>query len=81
MPMLGPESREQLKVLGQVGAGGLFFLVAAIGGWWLDRKLGTTPWLLWTGVAVGIFHTFRELYRLVRRTQNSSDESNDQPPD
>ena len=43
---------------------GLIFLILALGGWWLDRKLGTSPWLLLLGCAIGIVGG---LYRLVRR--------------
>ena len=34
-------------------------------GWWLDRKLGTDPWLLFAGLALGftagIYHLTREV--------------------
>ncbi len=43
---------------------GLIFAVMALGGWWLDRKLGTSPWLLLTGCFVAIVGG---LYRLIRR--------------
>ena len=29
--------------------------VFALGGWWLDGKLGWSPWLLLTGVFLGFF--------------------------
>jgi F0F1-type ATP synthase assembly protein I len=42
---------------------GLIFIVLALGGWWLDRKLGTSPWLLLLGCLIGIVGG---LYRLIR---------------
>lgn len=43
---------------------GLIFAVLALGGWWLDRKLDTSPWLLLLGCLIGIVGG---LYRLIRR--------------
>jgi hypothetical protein len=43
---------------------GLIFLILALGGWWLDRKLGSSPWLLLLGCSIGIVGG---LYRLVKR--------------
>ena len=34
-------------------------------GWWLDRKLGTTPWLLIVGVFLGAGLAFVSLLRAV----------------
>lgn len=36
-------------------------------GWLLDRSMDTAPWLLLTGILVGILVGFVGLYRLVRR--------------
>lgn len=43
---------------------GLTILVFVGAGWWLDRKLGTSPWLLLALTMVGFFGA---LYSLVRR--------------
>ena len=43
---------------------GLIFAILAIGGWWLDRKFGTSPLLLLIGCFIGIIGG---LYRLIRR--------------
>lgn len=29
-------------------------LIATLGGWWLDKKLGTAPWLVIAGSVLGI---------------------------
>jgi F0F1-type ATP synthase assembly protein I len=43
---------------------GLTVVVLAIGGWWVDKKLGTTPWLTLVGCFVGIVGG---LVRLVKK--------------
>ncbi len=72
MPLIGPEGREQLKVAGRVGAIGLELAIAIVigyfGGRWLDGKLGTSPWLMWIGLGLGLVAGFRSLYRLARNT-------------
>jgi F0F1-type ATP synthase assembly protein I len=44
---------------------GMIFAVLALGGWWIDRKLGTSPWLLLLGCFIGIVGG---LYRLIKRS-------------
>jgi ATP synthase protein I len=50
---------------------GLYLLVAlALGvavGYYLDRWLGTAPWLLTFFIVVGVLAGFRNMYRLLRR--------------
>jgi hypothetical protein len=43
---------------------GMIFLLLALGGWWLDRKLGTSPWLVLLGCVIAIVGG---LYRLIKR--------------
>jgi F0F1-type ATP synthase assembly protein I len=38
-----------------------------LGGWWLDRKLGTAPWIMLTGAFVGIVGGLYNLYRQGQR--------------
>ncbi|MDP6417902.1 MAG: AtpZ/AtpI family protein [Candidatus Krumholzibacteria bacterium] len=40
-------------------------------GWWLDRKLGWTPWLTILGVALGAVGGFVWIYREVLREEES----------
>jgi F0F1-type ATP synthase assembly protein I len=42
--------------------------LGAFGGAWLDRRLGTTPWLLVAGLVFGTAAGFLDLYRTVTRT-------------
>jgi len=41
--------------------------LGCLGGWWLDKKLGTTPWLLILGAVLGMVAGFVELYRVVSK--------------
>jgi len=43
-----------------------------IGGVWLDKKLGTTPWLFWFGLAVGVGAAVRAVLRVVREFKKTS---------
>ncbi len=57
--------------LGGLATVGITFVVAtaggAIGGYYLDRWLGTTPVFILIGLGLGIATGFRELFRMVRR--------------
>jgi len=43
--------------------------IFALGGWWLDGKLGTSPWLLIVGVFTGFGGG---LYSLIKRVPGAS---------
>jgi len=40
------------------------------GGIWLDRKLGTTPWLTLVLMVLGIAFAMYTIYRIVNESQN-----------
>ncbi len=50
-------------------------LLCVYAGFWLDRRYGTTPWLLVAGAAVGMtagfFNMFKELRMLEKNTEGS----------
>ncbi len=52
---------------------GIFFGVAVVlgggAGLYLDGRFGTKPWLLMSGVVLGLAASFKELWRLSRRFQ------------
>ena len=58
---------------------GLQFLVLMLGGLyagqWLDRKLGTAPWLLIIGVFTGAGLSFFSMYRKLMAAQAKDDEA------
>ena len=39
--------------------------LGVLGGWWLDGKLGTRPWLLLAGALLGIAAAFVSFFRVV----------------
>ncbi len=57
---------------------GLVVAVLAVGGWWLDGKFGTTPWLFVTGTAIGIVGG---LYKFVRISRSFFDRDRTSPKD
>jgi F0F1-type ATP synthase assembly protein I len=64
------ERARQSSALRQVtalaGAGIQFAVTVALctgAGWWLDSRLGSSPWLLMTGGLVGAVGAFYRLYR------------------
>ena len=73
MPLIGPEGREQLKLVGRFGAIGIEMVVAILIGWfgggWLDGHFGTKPWLTYLGLFFGIAAGFRALVRIARNTK------------
>ena len=55
----------------------LTILVFLYVGQWLDRKLGTAPWLLLLGVFIGAAGGFYSLYRALTASQRRDPESRD----
>jgi F0F1-type ATP synthase assembly protein I len=41
--------------------------IGTLGGWWLDAKCGTTPWLMIAGLAIGLVGEVYKLWRIGRR--------------
>lgn len=79
--LLNREQREQLKQLGSLSTVGLeialSIAVGYLGGQWLDEKLGTEPWLEWTGLGFGLAAGALSLYRVVRRAQRMMEEEDE----
>jgi len=59
--------------LGGLATVGITFVVATagatIGGYYLDRWLGTLPVFTLTGLGVGVAVGFREFFRMVKRAE------------
>jgi F0F1-type ATP synthase assembly protein I len=49
-------------------------LLYVVGGYLLDRWLGTTPWLLVTGAVIGMIAFFFQLARIARRLTEESEQ-------
>jgi ATP synthase protein I len=41
-------------------------------GMWLDRKAGTTPWLMLVFLVIGLVAGFRNLMRAVKRAEKAA---------
>ena len=62
---------KSLYYLSTVGlAMALSICIGAFLGIWLDKKLGTEPWLFFVFLALGIAAAFRNLYVMVKKYQN-----------
>jgi F0F1-type ATP synthase assembly protein I len=70
--------KQDWKAVGSYGTVGievvLSVLVGFIGGYWLDGKAGTSPWLTLIGLAYGIAAAARALYRAARRATKEAEE-------
>jgi ATP synthase protein I len=67
------------RALGELSAIGLTLVVATViglaGGYFLDRWLGTAPWLMLIGLGFGIAAGFVNLFRSVKRAERDLDDS------
>ncbi len=76
------DAKKMWTIAATTGAVGLEIAVAIgigyLGGQYLDRKLGTTPWLTWLGFAAGVGAAVKALIRVVRSYQKSLDD--EKPP-
>ncbi len=61
-----------LGILSTVGlAMALSIAIGAVGGYLLDKKFGTDPWLSLIGLGAGIVAAFRNLYIMYKRSKRS----------
>jgi ATP synthase protein I len=67
------------KALGELSSIGFALVVATViglvVGYWLDRWLGTAPWLMLIGLGFGIAAGFVNLFRSVKRAERELDDS------
>jgi len=67
------------KALGELSSIGITLVVATViglvAGYYADRWLGTTPWLLLLGLGLGIAAGFVNLFRSVNRAERELDDS------
>ena len=66
------------KALGELSSIGMALVVATViglgGGYYLDRWLGTMPWLTLIGLGLGIAAGFVNLFRSVKRAEREFDD-------
>jgi F0F1-type ATP synthase assembly protein I len=69
---------QELKLLALVSSVGLAMVLSvAFGvllGLWLDRRLGTKPWLFFAGLAVGVAAAFKNFVVMTRRMERQRSE-------
>lgn len=67
------------KALGELSTVGLTLVIATliglVGGYYADRLLGTSPWLLLLGLVLGIAAGFVNLFRSVSRADRDLDDT------
>jgi ATP synthase protein I len=77
------EAKKMWSIAASTGAVGLEIAAAIgigyLGGQYLDRKLGSTPWLTWVGFGAGVGAAIKALVRVARSYQKSLHDEN--PPD
>jgi ATP synthase protein I len=77
--MAPPGEQSTWKALGQLSSIGFALVIATViglgGGYWLDRWLGTAPWLMLIGLGLGIAAGFVNLFRSVKRAERELDDS------
>ena len=77
--MAPPGEPNAWKALGELSTVGITLVVATViglaGGYYLDRWLGTSPWLTLVGLLFGIAAGFVNLFRAVKRAERNIDDS------
>lgn len=72
------KDRKLIRMIGVLSTVGLTMVFATmIGlflGLWLDKTLGTSPWMAALFLLIGIFAGFRNLFTYVKKSQQDLDE-------
>ncbi len=67
MPLIPPD---QLRTIGALSTVGLSFVLAIVlgtaAGWWVDQKLGSSPWGFLSGFFLGLVAGVLNVYRATR---------------
>jgi ATP synthase protein I len=66
------------KALAELSSIGMTLVLATViglaGGYYLDRWLGTSPWLIMIGLGLGIAAGFVSFFRSVKRAERNADD-------
>lgn len=73
-----PDQRRAIQGAGRASTIGLEIAISVVvclaGGWWLDEKFGTQPWLTLVGLALGVCAAGWSLYKVTVRLQRLAEE-------
>jgi ATP synthase protein I len=76
---MAPGGDSPWKALGDLASIGITLVVATViglaGGYYLDRWLGTSPWLTLVGLLFGIAAGFVNLFRSVKAAERKMDDT------
>jgi ATP synthase protein I len=76
--MAPPGEESSWKALAELSSIGMTLVLATViglaGGYFLDRWLGTSPWLILIGLGLGIAAGFVNLFRSVKRAGQDADD-------
>jgi ATP synthase protein I len=76
---MGPDGGSGWGSVGELAAVGMTMAVAIVlglaGGYFLDRWLGTSPWLTLIGLGLGIVAAFVSFFRAVKAAERRLDDS------
>ena len=68
-----------MRTLGQLSTVGMSFVLALVlgfgGGYWLDGRLGTRPWLSFAGFFLGLAAGVLNVYRVLQAANQAAAES------
>ena len=71
MPKKEPPVWKELSDVGALGIEMVVSVVIAGGfGWWLDERLGTSPWFTVIGTAIGAAAGLRSAYRVITKDEH-----------
>jgi ATP synthase protein I len=77
-PVIDPAARRSKRVYNALSASsvglelGVAVIISLLFGMWLDRKLGTTPWLMLVFLVIGLIAGFRNVLRAVARAERAA---------
>ena len=73
MPPTSPTTWQLIGQLSTIGLSFVFALVIGFGaGYWLDRTLGTQPWLSFMGFFLGLAAGILNVYRVLKLSNASA---------
>lgn len=75
---IGRRDKNEVRGLGRASSAGIELALAVVGclllGWWVDGKLGTSPWLTLIGLIFGSFVGFRSLWQAAQAANELDEE-------